>query len=131
MTMHTEARSLPELLSTLITEMSTLFRQEIRLARTETTENIGKMTGAIGMLATAGLIILPGLVVLLQAIAAMLMAQGMEAPIALLVVSLAAIVIGGILLAIGLSRLKASTLAPDRTIEQVRRDAAVAREQVR
>ena len=131
MTMHNEARSLPELLSTLITEMSTLFRQEIRLARTETTENIGKMTGAIGRLAAAGLIILPGLVVLLQAIAAMLMAQGIEAPIALLIVSLAAIVIGGILLAIGLSRLKASTLTPDRTIEQVPRDAAVAREQVR
>jgi membrane protein DedA with SNARE-associated domain len=131
MTASTDTRSLPELLSTLINEMSTLFRQEIRLARTETTENIGKMAGALGMLAAAAVIVLPGLVVLLLAIAAMLAAQGMELQWALLVVSLVAIAIGGILLMVGLGRLKASSLTPDRTIEQVRRDATVAKEQVR
>ena len=34
MTTPTESQSLPELLSTLIAQMSALFRQEIRLAKT-------------------------------------------------------------------------------------------------
>jgi hypothetical protein len=131
MTAQNESRSLPDLLSTLVTQMSTLFRQEIRLARTETAENIGKAVGALAMLATAAAILLPGLVVFLQAIAAVLVANGMEPPSALFVVSLGAIAIGGILLAVGLGRLKASSLMPDRTIEQVRRDATVAKEQVK
>jgi hypothetical protein len=131
MTTQSESRSLPDLLSTLVTQMSTLFRQEIRLAKTETAENIGKATGALAMLATAAVIILPGLVIFLQAIAAVLVANGMEPPSALFVVSLVVLVIGGILLAVGVGRLKASSLMPDRTIEQVRRDASVAKEQVK
>ena len=131
MTTQSESRSLPDLLSTLVTQMSTLFRQEIRLAKTETAEKIGKAAGALAMLATAAVIILPGLVIFLQAIAAVLVANGMEPPSALFVVSLVVLVIGGILLAVGVGRLKASSLMPDRTIEQVRRDASVAKEQVK
>ncbi|MBS3647334.1 phage holin family protein [Pseudaminobacter sp. 19-2017] len=130
MSIH-DTRSLPELLSTLVNEMSTLFRQEIRLARTETSENIGKMTGAMGMLAAAGVLMIPAIVILLQAISAFLVAQGMEEHWALLVVSLVVLLVGVILLSVGLGRLKASHLAPDRTLEQVRRDALVAREQIR
>jgi hypothetical protein len=130
MAMH-DTRSLPELLTTLVNEMSTLFRQEIRLARTETSENIGKMTGAMGMLAAAAVLMIPAIVILLQAISAFLVAQGMEEHWALLVVSLVVLLVGVIFLSVGLGRLKASHLAPDRTLEQVRRDALVAREQIR
>jgi hypothetical protein len=130
MSIH-DTRSLPELLSTLVNEMSTLFRQEIRLARTETSENIGKMTGAMGMLAAAAVLLIPAVVILLQAISAFLVVQGMEDHWALLVVSLVVLLVGVILLSVGLGRLKAAHLAPDRTLEQVRRDALVAREQIR
>jgi branched-subunit amino acid transport protein AzlD len=130
MAMH-DTRSLPELLTTLVNEMSTLFRQEIRLARTETSENIGKMTGAMGMLAAAAVLMIPAIVILLQAISAFLVAQGMEEHWALLVVSLVVLLVGVIFLSVGLGRLKAAHLAPDRTLEQVRRDALVAREQIR
>jgi hypothetical protein len=131
MTMHHDTRSLPELLSSLVTEMSTLFRQEIRLARTETSENIGKMSGAITMLAASAVLLIPGLVILLQGIAAMLIARGFEPSSALLVVGLVVLLAGAIVLSVGISRLRISTLAPDRTIEQVRRDAIVAKEQMR
>jgi hypothetical protein len=130
MTNHHDTRSLPELLSTLITDMSTLFRQEIRLARAETSENVGKMTGAISMLAGAAVLLIPGLVVLLQAIAQMLIANGFEPQWALLVVSLVIILIGAVVLSVGISRLRASTLTPDKTIRQVQRDALVAKEQI-
>jgi hypothetical protein len=131
MTTHHDTRSLPELLSNLITEMSTLFRQEIRLARAETSENVGRMTGAIAMLAGSAVLLIPGLVILLEAIAAMLVASGFEARWALLVVSLVVILAGVIILSVGVGRLKVANLAPDRTIEQVRRDALVAKEQIR
>jgi len=130
MSLH-DTRSLPELLSTLVGEMSTLFRQEIRLAKTETSENIGKMTGAMAMLAAAAVLMIPAIVVLLQAIAAFLVAQGLQQHWALLAVSLVVLLVGVILLSVGLGRLKAAHIAPDRTLEQVRRDALVAREQIR
>ena len=66
MTSPKEGQSLTDLLSTLVTQMSTLFRQEIRLARAETSENIMKMTNGVAMLAIAAVIILPGLVILLK-----------------------------------------------------------------
>jgi protein-S-isoprenylcysteine O-methyltransferase Ste14 len=131
MAMHHDTRSLPELLSSLVTEMSTLFRQEIRLARTETSENVGKMTGAIAMLAASAVMLIPGIVIVLQGIVAMLVARGFDQTSAMFVVGLVAIVIGAIILSIGMARLRMSTLAPDRTINQVRRDALVAKEQVR
>jgi cytochrome c biogenesis factor len=131
MAMHHDTRSLPELLSSLVTEMSTLFRQEIRLARTETSENVGKMTGAISMLAASAVLLIPGIVIVLQGIVSMLVERGFDQSSAMFVVGLVVIVIGAIILSIGLARLRMSNLAPDRTIKQVRRDALVAKEQVR
>jgi len=131
MTTPTESQSLPELLSTLVTQMSTLFRQEIRLARTETSENITRMTNGGMMLAVAAVVILPGLVLFLEAIAAMLVAGGMEPRWSLLVVSVVTLAVGAILVFVGLGRLNAASLMPDRTIEQVRRDASTVKEQVR
>ena len=89
------------------------------------------MTGAIAMLAGAAVIAIPGLVIVLQAIATMLMANGMEPQWALLIVGAVVLAIGAILLMVGVGRLRASHLSPDRTLHQIRRDAAVAKEQIR
>jgi len=126
-----DLRTIPELLKTFANDVSLLFRHEIRLARAETTEKVGGMAGAIGLLAAAAVLAIPGLVVLLQAISAMLIANGMQPHWALLLVSLVVLAIGAILFLVGYGRLRASNLAPDRTIHQLRRDAAVAKEQIR
>lgn len=129
--MNTDPRSIPELLKSFANDLTTLLRQEVQLARTETREKLGEMTGAFAMLAGAAIVAIPGLVILFQAIATMLMANGMEPQWALLIVAAVVLVIGGILLMVGLGRLRASHLSPDRTLHQIRRDAAVAREQIR
>jgi Putative Actinobacterial Holin-X, holin superfamily III len=129
--MNTDHRSIPELLKSFANDLTILLRQEVRLARTETREKLGDMTGAIAMLAGAAVIAIPGFVLLLQAIATMLMANGMEPQWALLIVGAVVLAIGAILLMVGLARLKTSHLSPDRTLHQIGRDAAVAKEQIR
>jgi hypothetical protein len=129
-TLH-DSRSIPDLLKIFANDLSTLLRQEVQLARTETSEKIGEMTGAIALIAGAAVLVIPGLVVLMQAVAAMLTANGMQAHWALLLVSIAVLGLGAILFMLGFERLRVSRLAPDRTIHQLRRDAAVAKEQVR
>ena len=129
--MTTDPRTIPELLKSVANDLTSLIRQEVRLASTETREKLGDMTGAIAMLAGAAVIAIPGFVLLLQAIATMLMANGMEPQWALLIVGAVVLAIGAILLMVGVSRLRASHLSPDRTLHQIRRDAAVAKEQIR
>jgi hypothetical protein len=125
-----EARSLPDLLSSLINEFSTLFRQEMRLARAETSETInGMMAGAI-MLAMGGVLLIPALVLVFEAISHFIVAAGLPVEWATLIVGVFFLVIGLILFLVGVNRLKVTNLAPDRTMEQVRRDAAAAREQI-
>jgi Putative Actinobacterial Holin-X, holin superfamily III len=126
-----DPRSIPELLKTFANDLTTLLRQEMRLARTETTEKFSEMTGAIGLVAGAAVLAIPGLVLLLQAFAAMFVANGMQEHWALLLVSVFALVLGAILFLVGYGRIRGSNLAPDRTLHQIRRDAQVAKEQVR
>ena len=129
--MNNDPRGIPELLKSFANDLTTLLRQEVRLARTETREKLGEMTGGIGLVAGAAILAIPGLVILLQAIATMLIVKGMQPQWALLIVGVVVLAIGAILLMVGLGRLKASHLSPDRTLHQIRRDAAVAKEQIR
>jgi Putative Actinobacterial Holin-X, holin superfamily III len=126
-----EPRSIPELLKTFANDLTMLLRHEMRLARTETSEKVSDMSGAIGLLVGAAVLVIPGLVLLLQAFATMLVERGMQPHWALLLVSIFALVLGAILFLAGYGRLRASRFAPDRTLHQIRRDAAVAKEQIR
>jgi len=125
-----ETRSLPELLSSLVGEFSTLFRQEMRLARVETSESINGMIAGAIMLAAGGVLLIPALVLVFEAIANFIIAAGLSEEWATLIVGVFFLVIGLILFLVGVNRLKVTNLAPDRTMEQVRRDAAAAREQI-
>lgn len=129
--MPNETRSLPDLFSTLVSELSTLFRQEIRLARAEAIEKTGQALGAAAMIGIGAVLMIPALVLLLEAIAAFVVRAGLPPEWATLVVSIVIIILALLLVGIGVSRLKASSLTPDRTIEQVQRDAAVAKDQIR
>jgi len=50
---------------------------------------------------------------------------------ATLIVGVAALALGGVLLALGISKLRSARPVPTRTIEQLQRDVEVAKEQVR
>lgn len=124
-------RSIPGILSDLVSQFTTLVRQESELARTEMSEKIGSAITGLVMAVAAAILLLPALVVLLMA-GAYGLAEGLEWPMwmSFLVAGGAAFVVGLVLVAIGASRLKPSALKPDKTINQLQEDAAMAKRQM-
>ncbi|MBK1660508.1 phage holin family protein [Paracraurococcus ruber] len=124
-------RSLPELFGSLINQLSTLVRQEVRLARAEIGEKLGDASGAVTPIAAGGGLLLGALIVLLFALVSLLVAFGIAQGLAELIVGLLAALLGYGLVRSGLAQLKSSNLVPSRTTTQLSRDAQVAKEQVR
>jgi hypothetical protein len=128
---HRSNRSFPDLIADLFGQLTHLFRKEIELARTEVSENVSSAISGLVMIIAGAVLLIPALVILLQGGVSTLIERGFEAHWAALIVGGATLLIGIILAMIGVSRLKAENLVPKRTIEQLQRDAAVAKEQVR
>lgn len=128
---HTDDRSLKELLGDLSGSISTLFRKEIQLARAEMGEKFGQAAGAITPLVAGGALLFGALIILLFALESLLVHFGIALGWSRLIVGVVAALVGYALLHSGLSKLKTSNLMPERTAEQLSRDAQVAKEQVR
>ena len=129
--MHTDDRSLKDLLADLTDSITTLFRQEIQLARAETSEKISQVGVAIGAIAGGAILALAALIVLLQALVIGIAEAGVPPGWASLIVGVVVAIIAYVLIHKGTSDLKASNLAPDRTMSSLKRDAQVVKEQVR
>ena len=129
--MHTDDRSLKDLLADLTDSITTLFRQEIQLARAETSEKITQVGVAIGAIAGGAILALAALIVLLQALVIGITEAGVPPGWASLIVGVVVAIIAYVLIHKGTSDLKASNLAPDRTMSSLKRDAQVVKEQVR
>ena len=130
--MSADPRSKPTgaLLSDLLRHLSGLLRGEIALARAEVKENIQAAGMGIGLIVAAVVIALCALNMLAAALVAAIAELGV-AP------GWAAFGVGAVLalIALGLalkgaSALKLSSLAPDRTVRNVRRDAQTLKEVV-
>jgi hypothetical protein len=130
MTMPQETRPLSELLSDALNQLSALVRTEIQLARTELTAKAAKAGLGLAMLGGALAVSIAALVLLFMAIAEWLddvIPEGFS----LLVSALIAAAVAGGLGWAGLQRLRAGELAPKRTMEQLQRDAAAAKERMK
>ena len=124
--------SVPELLSSALGQVSTLFRKEIQLARAEMGEKFGQAAGAIVPIAAGAAVLLGVLILLLFALASLLVRLfDLATGWAQLIVAVVFALVGYLLVRSGLSTLKTSNLVPERTAEQVSRDAQVVKEQVR
>ncbi|MBU8539313.1 phage holin family protein [Falsiroseomonas tokyonensis] len=128
---RTTDRSLPELFGVAIDQISTLFRQEVQLARAEVGEKISQTTGAITPLGAGAGMLLGALILLLFALVSLLVQLGVPIGWSQLIVGLVAALLGYALIRGGVSKLNTTSLMPHRTAEQLSRDAQVAKEQVR
>jgi len=127
-----DQRSFGQLLGDMVTEMSNLFRNELRLARAEMGEKVGEAAGAIPGIAIGAALGVGALLLLLLAAAAGVSRFFELAPgWGLLIVGALAGLIGFLLIRGGISKLKATNLTPTRTAEQLSRDAQAAKETVR
>lgn len=124
-------KSVPDLIGDLVQQSSTLVLKEVQLARAEMSEKIGQIAMAAGSIGIAAALLMAALVILLQAVAAFLVTLGLSQPLAALIVGVVAALIGYLLLRSGINRMKAAQLVPERTVNQVSRDAATAKEAVR
>ena len=116
-----EPHTMTALLRRLLNEVSTLFRQEVALAKSEVTEAFSEAKVAAISMASGGAVMFAGVLVLLAA-----------AVLALrLVVAdwLAALIVGGLVTAIGYlmihsgkKKLELSTFKPERTQHSLRQD---------
>jgi membrane protein YqaA with SNARE-associated domain len=126
---HLRDSALPRLLSDVVSDLADLLQKEIRLARAEISSKLSlKLRGGIWMIVAA---FLAAVVFLLLVEAAVfgIASRGIALHWSALIVAAALAVIAAIAFAFG-RRAMAEELAPERTIQQVKRDIAITKERL-
>jgi hypothetical protein len=126
--LRNDARSISRLLGDAFEQLSFLVQTEIRLARAELADKAARAGTGVGLVFGGLLFMVPALVLVLIALALFLASLGMSPIVAHLLAGVAGAAIAGVLIMVGLARLKPSNLSPDTTIGQVRKDIAAAKE---
>jgi len=116
-----QSESTAGLLTRLINEVSTLFRQELQLAKTEISEAVSEGKTALISMATGGAVLFAGILVLLQA-AVFALAHIVSDWLAALIVGAVVAVIGFVMIQRGKKNLTPAALKPVRTQESLRKD---------
>ena len=121
-------RPIPEIFTDVIGQLTSLVSKEGQLARSEISEKLNRALAGMALILAGAVLLIPALVILLQAAMAAMMENGMSPALAALITGGAALALGIVLALVGWSWIKPSALVPDRTIDQLQRDAAVARQ---
>jgi xanthine/uracil permease len=127
--MTTDTRSVLDVLRDLTTNLQDLVRRELALARSEAEDKVGQAGNAVMTMIAGGLLGFAALIVLLDALVYGL-ANHMPAWLAAVIVGVVVAIIGFALLRKGQSDLKTQRLAPQKTMDSVRRDATLVKEHV-
>ena len=120
--------SIGKLVGQVANDVSTLFRQEVALAKEELKAEAAKAGKAGGMLAGAGF---AGYMVAVLLSLALVFALGAVMPLgwAALIVAVLWAIVGGVLYAVGRNRLKEVDPVPRQTVETLKEDAQWVRDQ--
>ncbi len=123
-----EERSVGELLSELTRELSTLFRQEVALAKTEMSHKASKAGKDVGFLAVGGAIAYAGFLAIL---AGVVLALGLVLPwwLSALIVGVVVATIGYVLIRKGQTAIKQIDLTPQETVDTLKEDKQWLKEQ--
>lgn len=121
-----EGESVPGLFRKLATDVSTLFSEEVALARAEMKSAVTDVKTGIVSVAAGGAVLYAGIIFLLGGVM-MLLTQWVSLTVAAFIVGGVVTLIGAILLASGKKKMQADSLKPDRTMESIREDAEFAR----
>ena len=124
-----DPRSLPELLSSLTSDLANLVRKESELIRAEVTEKISAAAHAGQMIGIGAALLLGGFLVLLQALV-LALSKFMDPLLASVIVGVAVAAAGYLLIKGAAAKVKPSALAPDRSARQLGKDAQLVKEQV-
>jgi hypothetical protein len=131
-----DSHSLPELVTGLVTDISSLFRKEINLAKTEASEKMSHALTGVEAFAAGLVFAICAVGVLLAALVkgltAFLVARGMTEPnadaLSSVVVGIVVALIAWGMISRGLATLRGENLKLDRTSASLRRDAQIIKE---
>ena len=127
--MDTTNRSLGQVISDLLGDISTLFRQEVQLAKAEMSQKASRAAkDAVGVIIGA-VVALLGVIVLIWSLIYGL-ALYMPLWLAALIVGGVLTLIGAIVLMNGIKDIKDIEPAPKRTVKTLKEDAEFAKEQI-
>lgn len=129
--LQTDARSISRLLGDAFEQLSQLVQTELRLARAELADKAARAGMGVGLLFGGLLLIVPAVVLFLLALALFLAQQGMSPVAAHVLAGVVGAILGGVLIIMGLARLKPSSLTPETTIRQIQKDVAAAKDMAR
>ncbi len=127
MAYRTEDRSLSELLSDVTTEVATLFRKEVELAKAETSEQVSRAAKAGGMLGAAAVIGFLDLI-LFSFAAAWALSEVVPEGVAFLIVAIVFAIVAGVLASAGKKRLANVNPVPNQTVQTLKDDVQVAKD---
>lgn len=116
-------RSLGDLFSELSRETSALIQKEVELAKTEMSAKLTTAGAHAGVVAAGGALAHAGLLVLLAALVLGLAELGVAAWLSAFIVAALVIAVGYMLVNRGLSRLRATSVAPVQTMESLKENA--------
>ena len=124
-------RSLGQLLGDLSRQLSTLVRQEIDLARTETTARVTAVSRDAALIGAGAALGYAGFLFLLVALVALLIQAGLDPWLSALLVGAVTLAIGGALVWRGREGLGTTSVVRERTIGSLKDDAQWAKEQIK
>ena len=124
-------RSIPELISDAFGQLAKLVGNEFDLAKAEISDKAAQVGRAMGLIGAGAAIFVPALTVVLIGIAYALVQAGLTQPAAFLLTGIVALVVAGVLIGIGISRMSGDALKPTATLDQLNKDAVAAKELAR
>lgn len=128
--MADETRSIGTVLSDIVEDLQHIVRAEVRLARVEIREELGKAWNSVALIMAAGLVGLMGAgLLLLSAVFALATVWPLWA--AALTVGGVVAVIAALLASTGIHRMRAVRLTPQKTIETVKENIQWAKTRTR
>ena len=127
MTTNPDNRSFSDLISGGLEQVTALFRSEIQLAKAEMTRKVTTATAAIAMMVAGLAFAIATLVMLLTTVATFLAEAGLGAGLSFLIATVLGGVLTGLLVWMGIQKLKSETVVPERTVRQVQMDAQAAK----
>jgi uncharacterized membrane protein len=122
-----EDKSLKGLFADLNKEITTLFRQEIALAKSEISEDVSQVGNAVVSMAAGGLVAFVGVIFIIQALV-LVLARVMPGWLAAFIVGAIVVAVGIMLLYRGRNKMKMRNLMPRRSMDSLQRDKQMAKE---
>jgi len=123
-----DQRTVSELVSEAVDQLTKLIRNEMAIARAELKAKASEVALGIGFLIGGALLLIPAMVLLLMALAAWLVELGLSNSVASLIAAVVGLLISAIFAFVGKSKLSPSNLKPRRTLNEIDRDISAAKE---